>query len=369
VDVKGKAYEEIVGSNLRGDRGEFFTPRNICSMAVTMLDPGPEDVVLDPACGTGGFLIIAMNHVVEKIRTNHQAKQRNRDSATDSERYELYRATTAYLDNKLLVIDLNPNLVKASKMNMVMNNDGAGGLYQGNSLANPATWSSELRDRDLLGNVDLLLTNPPFGSKIVIDDPAILEQYELAHVWDYDLFSQQYRIREPRILQKSQPPEILFIERCVQFLKPGTGTMAIVLPDAILGAPGLVYVREWILRNTTVLASVDLHPDAFQPKNSTQTSVLVLRRKSEEQIELEVAAGRTQEYDVFMALANHIGHDKRGNETYVRDELGNIVLDMITETDPDPDGEGNKKIVRAVKRVDDNTQELAQAFQSWARSL
>ena len=74
IDVKGKAYEEIVGSNLRGDRGEFFTPRNICRMTVKMLDPGPDDLVLDPACGTGGFLTIAMNHVSEKLRAAEAGK-------------------------------------------------------------------------------------------------------------------------------------------------------------------------------------------------------------------------------------------------------------------------------------------------------
>jgi type I restriction enzyme M protein len=139
-------------------------------------------------------------------------------------------------------IDLNPNLVKAAKMNMVMNNDGAGGLYQANSLKSPATWDDDLRSLKLLGNVDLLFTNPPFGSKIPIDDPAILEKYDLGHAWSYDPKSDRWTITEA--IQKSQPPEILFIERCVRFLKPGTGRLAMVLPDGILGSPGLGYVRD-----------------------------------------------------------------------------------------------------------------------------
>ena len=112
-------------------------------------------------------------------------------------------------------------------------------------------------------------------------------------------------------VQKSQPPEILFIERCVRFLKPGTGRLAMVLPDGILGSPGLGYVREWILRHCRVLASIDLHPDTFQPFVSIQTSLLVLQRKSDEQIAMEQAARRMNDYQVFMAVANHVGHDKR----------------------------------------------------------
>src|SRR6185312_1003109 len=117
-------------------------------------------------------------------------------------------------------------------------------------------------------------TNPPFGAKLSIDDPIILEQYQLAHAWDYDAKNDSWKIRQPRTLLKSQAPEVLFIERCVQFVKPGTGIVAIVLPDAILGSPGLAFVREWILQQTRILASVDLHPDTFQPGNSTQTSLL-----------------------------------------------------------------------------------------------
>ena len=102
------------------------------------------------------------------------------------------------------------------------------------------------------------------------------------------------------------------------------------MPDGILGAPGLGYVRDWILTHTRVLASIDLHPDTFQPSVSVQTSVLVLQRKIERQIALEQAAGRKNDYNVFMAVANHIGHDKRGNKTYVRDKKGNEINKVHT---------------------------------------
>ena len=361
IDVKGRAYEEIVGSNLRGDRGEFFTPRNVCQMMVTMLDPSEKQLILDPACGTGGFLITAMNHVIEKLRASETSKWGDVERAEIAIRQRVQR----FAETHIVGMDLNPNLVKASKMNMVMNNDGAGGLYQANSLKVPITWDDELRERRILGHVDLLFTNPPFGSKIPIDEPSILEAYELGHVWSYDAGTDKWAMTNA--VQKSQPPEILFIERCVKFLKPGTGRCAIVLPDGILGSPGLGYVREWILRNTRVLASVDLHPDTFQPHVSIQTSVLALERKTEDEIAIETAADNLNDYDVFMSVANHIGHDKRGNITYVRDRKGNEIVEEVEETLKEyMSGKPIYKRQRSKRKViDDNTLQIAQAFRSW----
>ena len=363
VDVKGRAYEEIVGSNLRGDRGEFFTPRNICHMAVNMLAPGEKQLVLDPACGTGGFLITAMNHVISAIEREEQKKWKgNVEAARQSTRSRVAK----YAQKFIVGIDFNPELVKATKMNMVMNNDGAGGLYQANSLESPASWLDDaVRARKLRGRVDLLFTNPPFGSKIPVTDPSVLEQYDLGYRWAYDEAEDTWKKGDA--LQKSQPPEILFIERCVQFLKPGTGRTAIVLPDGILGSPGLGYVREWILRNTQILASIDLHPDTFQPFVSIQTSVLILQRKTQEQIDLETAAGEISDYEIFMAVANHIGHDKRGNATYVRDAQGNELFDevekQVWEYEDSVRVVNHHKVRNKI--VDDNTHQIAGVFRQW----
>lgn len=362
IDVKGRAYEEIVGANLRGDRGEFFTPRNVCRMAVSMLNPHEKQLVMDPACGTGGFLITAMNHVTERVRAAELSKYNG-----NLERAEpaIRQRVTKFAERYMVGIDLNPHLVKAAKMNMVMNNDGSGGLYQANSLSSPATWTEDLRERELLGKVDCLFTNPPFGSKIPVDEPAILEKYDLGHTWVYDKASDRWT--KTAAVQKSQPPEILFIERCVRFLKPGTGRLAMVLPDGILGSPGLGYVREWILTNTRVLASIDLHADTFQPHVSVQTSVLVLQRKTQAEISVEDAAGTRNDYDVFMAVANHIGHDKRGNVTYVRDKRGNEIVAESDETIKEyVDGKPiYRRQTTRKKIVDDNTSQIARAFQKW----
>lgn len=362
IDVKGRAYEEIVGSNLRGDRGEFFTPRNICQMAVAMLDPGEKQLIMDPACGTGGFLITAMNHVIEKIRVAELEKWGgNIERAEAAVRARIQK----FAQNYIVGTDLNPNLVKAAKMNMVMNNDGAGGLYQANALYAPARWEDTLRNRKIMGQIDLLFTNPPFGSKIPIEDPGILEAFDLGHAWSYDKEADKWTMQDN--IQKSQPPEILFIERCIKLLKPGTGRCAMVLPDGILGSPGLGYVREWILRHTRILGSIDLHPDTFQPHVSVQTSLVLMQRKTKEEIAVEDAADRFNNYQVFMAVANHIGHDKRGNVTYVRDRQGNEIVQEVDEQVIEYQ-HGQKVIKRQrtqKKVIDDNTLQIAQAFASW----
>lgn len=317
VDVKGVAYEEIVGSNLRGDRGEFFTPRNACRMAVAMIDPTPDERLVDPACGTGGFLITAMNHVLEKIEHAHKERWNNRLNPSQAELEEFYRARSEYLAQRVAGLDFNPKLIRAAKMNMVMNNDGAGGLWQADSLANPHTWDRKASETILFGSIDVLFTNPPFGANIVIDDQHILRQYDLAAAWDAQedgAWKKRMDKHGAPVLQKSQPPEILFIERCLQLLREGTGRMAIVLPNGILNNPALGYVRHWILQNAQVIAVVDMARELFQPKNDTQTSMILLRRLSAD--ERENAAKKRLNYPVFMAVTEKIGHDKRGSTIY-----------------------------------------------------
>ncbi len=371
VDVKGIAYEEIVGSNLRGDRGEFFTPRNACRMAVTMLNPQPDERLLDPACGTGGFLITAMNHCLDIVEQQERSQWADPTVGTDEERNELFTQRTEYLRERVNGLDLNPNLVRAAKMNMVMNNDGAGGLWQADSLQNPHAWSEKAAAAVPFGSIRVLVTNPPFGANITIDDEDVLNQYDLAAMWDQEddgTWSMRLDRHGNKALQKSQPPEILFIERCVQLLEPEVGRMAMVIPNGILNNPALGYVRQWLTRNTQILAVVDMARELFQPKNDTQTSMVLLRRLSAE--ERAAANENGLDYPLFMAIAEKIGHDKRGNTLYRRTETGDDVLvvrsDTIIEIDPDT-GEERLGMVELQERlVDDELPEVADAYLRWA---
>lgn len=163
------------------------------------------------------------------------------------------------------------------------------------------------------------------------------------------------------------PPELLFIERAVQLLKPGTGRVAIVLPNGILNNPGTAYVRQWILEHTQVLAVVDMNRDLFQPKNDTQTSIVVMRRLNES--ELEQARQSGLEYPIFMAVAETIGHDKRGNVTYKRSADGQDVLVSRLESVPDIDPETGSEILRTVeirdRVIDDELADVADAYKTW----
>jgi len=380
IDVKGKAYEELVGANLRGDRGEFFTPRNVQHMAIEMLDIRLEEKVLDPACGTGGFLVIAMNEMIRRLKEETESSGYSAAEVRDMLADRIHEVAR----NCFFGIDINPDLVKATKMNMVMNNDGSGNIFRQDSLLHPHQWegdfrkqlskalgidASDLRGPNDISLFDVIATNPPFGSKLPIKDSETLSQYDLGHVWRGG--EGQWEITED--LQTSQPPEILFIERCWQFLKPG-GRMAIVLPDAILGAPGLEYVRYWIMSHCRLVASIDLHPDTFQPGNGTQTSVMILQRKTEEDVEREAIQRQLQDYEIFMAQVRAMGHDKRGNTTYKRNEDGELILspsDDREQTDlfeSTADGDVTKRPIARQKIVDDDSPIVAKEFLDWKRT-
>jgi type I restriction enzyme M protein len=321
VDVKGMAYETIVGPTLEGTRGEFFTPRNLVKMAVKMLDPKPGDRILDPACGTGGFLVVAFNYISEKLRLEAKEAWKDPDKPTEKEEESL-KQEVREAGKSIFGIDFNSNLVKTAQMNMIMNNDGRGGFYSVNSLWKTSSWPKEVSAEVSLAGFDIVMTNPPFGTKIKVERGEILEQFDLAHAW----VKENNRWIMQGSIKTGVPPEILFIERCFQFLKPGTGRMGIVLPDGILGNPDLEYVRYWIMSHCQVLASVDLPVEMFLPRTGTQTSMLFLRRKSDQEKLAESLSGKPADYSIFMAVAKKVGKDRRGNIIYKRDKEGREVI-------------------------------------------
>lgn len=379
IDIKGKAYEELVGSNLRGDRGEFFTPRNVMKMAVAMINPKDTDKVLDSSCGTGGFVVTAMNVVINRIKKRLE-EQYGEKATWNADILSVYNQKIAEIASEnYFGFDINPDLVKSTKMNMVMNNDGSGNILQLNSLLPPQEWEEEtkkvlakalgipvskIRNHTSLGHFDVIVTNPPFGSKIPIKDHQILEQFEIGYIWNKDENGNWFKTDR---LQSSVAPEQLFIERIIQLLKEG-GRTAIVLPDSILGAPGLEYLRYWLIKQTKIIASVDLHADAFQPKNGTQCSILFLQKKTKAEIAEEEKSREIIDYDIFMTMIDHISHDKRGGKIFKRDEKGNIIMLEVEELVKEKDAEGNliaRKEVTQEKIVNDQTIHVAKVFSNW----
>jgi type I restriction enzyme M protein len=323
IDAKGLAYQEIVGANMRGDRGQYFTPHGVVNLAAEILEPGPRERVFDPACGTGGFLREALKY---RFRTFCEELGITPEQKETPEYLQAREQLKEYALRYVYGADFDPALVRASRMQMVMFGDGHGHLYHINSLEFPRGSLSGLvaaRQEIPLGSVDVLMTNPPFGSDIPITEPTILEQYELARTW---LRDGEGGFRMEERLKSNVAPEILFIERCLQWLREG-GRMAIVLPDGILGNPADEYIRYWIMKNAWVLASIDLPIECLivEAKVNILTSLLVLKKKTHEERIFEALHGPV-EYPIFMAVAEKVGYDRRGNTLYKRTPDGEIQL-------------------------------------------
>ena len=353
-------------------------------MAVEMVNPRPEEKVCDTSCGTGGFLVTAMNYIIEQLKREVVDDFGVCESEWSDSQKEIVRdRIKEIVASDFYGFDINPNLVKATKMNMVMNNDGSGNIYRNNSLLHPHEWSQQLKQElanalqiqtesitnaDSIGFFDVIVTNPPFGSKIPIRGSHILGQFNIGHKWDKDGESGWKMLDN---LKTSVPPEQLFIERCLQFLKPN-GRLAIVLPDSILGNPGLAHIRQWLLEKTRIVASVDLHTDTFQPRNGTQTSVLILQKKTQEKINEERYTRQIAPYNIFMAMVEKVGHDRRGNTLFKRDKDGNEI--WVPEKNTSPVNYANVEgamadiqTERKTRIIDDQSREVPQIFAEWKK--
>ncbi|HIP31598.1 MAG TPA: SAM-dependent DNA methyltransferase, partial [Crocinitomicaceae bacterium] len=220
------------------------------------------------------------------------------------------------------------DLVKVAKMYMVLYDDGWTNIFAANSLL-PFDELVEIAKeagvprpaRPEPNKFDIVLTNPPFGTKGKIKDQRILAQFDLAHKWKYDKKQKKW-IKTSQLLRE-QTPEILFIERCWQLLKP-YGRMAIVLPDGILTNSTLGYVRQWIMDHARILAVVSLPQETFVPYGAgTKASVLFIQKIPEKELKKLNKKG----YSIFMAVVEKIGYDVRGRTIFKRDDEGNIIKD------------------------------------------
>jgi len=326
TDVKGQAYEELVGANLRGDRGEFFTPRNVCDMAVRMVLSLYSDheiaslKVLDCCCGTGGFLVAVINFLREKITNFEQA----RGGSTEQIRNRIGERVKELAERNIFGMDINPFLVRTTQMNLVMHGDGSANVFQGNSLTTPGEWTDETARKKVKHETfDIVVTNPPFGGKAHIDDPHILSSFDLPL---YDAVN----------ARRSMPAEQLFVEGALKYVKRG-GYLAIVLPRSIANNPGLKFIRKWLLRNVRLVASVDLPKETFAEGGGVPNpSVLVLQRLTREESNL-AHAGVLDDYEIFMSIPKRVGIDKRGNPVHLRTPEGLIVLGDHEEPTVDDD--------------------------------
>ena len=245
--------------------GQYFTPRELVEFIIKMIEPHYEERILDPACGSGGFLLYAMDYI-----------QKEASQYYEEETPEHYNYWHNFARDQLFGIEVNDAIARVAKMNMILHDDGHSNVIGSDALIN----FDEIYDQNKdfkKESFDIILTNPPFGANIKKEEKSYLGNYKLGEK------------------RNSQKTEILFLERCFDFLKWGTGKLAIILPDGVLNNSSLQYVRDYIEQHYEILAVVSLPQIAFKYYEAgVKPSILLLRKFSEE------------EYSLYQASVNQI---------------------------------------------------------------
>lgn len=299
-DAIGDAFETFIGPALRGSEGQFFTPRNVVKMIIDMVDPEPGDSIVDPACGSGGFLIAALEHVWSSLRAEA-------DERGWSER-ELARREQRAATDLFRGVDKDGFLAQVTKAYMALVGDGRGGIFCANSLQPPADWPTPMPEKVGLGKFNVVVTNPPFGKKIVVRGNRLLSQYDLGRRWRRNDATGVWE--QSSTLHDRQPPQIIFLERCLQLLKRG-GRLGIVLPESLLGMPTHGYVITWLRSHAKIRGVIAMPEELFKTsgKGGTHAKVCVLLVEN-------TIPKPSDKWPIFMAEAKWCGHDSRGKPTY-----------------------------------------------------
>ncbi len=316
-DIKGEAFQTFVYRHQRGDRGEFFTPFPIVRLAVEMINPQPHEKIIDPACGSGGFLIQAISHI---LRENNKIQK------------------PAYIRENIRGLEFNPDVGLATMIRMSFEGGSGDEVVCLNSL-------SDSDDYD--GKFDVVLTNPPFGAKGKVENQKTLKSYVLARKWRQSL---EGNWGPSKVVLSGQSPDILFIEKSLKLLKPG-GRMAIVLPDGLLQNVSSVYVRRWLKAQAKVLAVISIPQEAFVPYGTgIKTSLLIVQKLPAD----------TPINSCFMARIEKIGYDVKGQPIYKRDGGNRLALNSSSAFVVDDDIDeianqyrklGNSEILSASKKI------------------
>ncbi|NWJ46048.1 MAG: N-6 DNA methylase [Chloroflexi bacterium] len=324
LQIIDEAFEYLVTQVAKGAKGQYFTPRPVIDMAVKMLNPRFEEYVIDTASGSCGFTVHSIFHVWGGELTAQKPEEWQRK----------------YASEKVYGLDFDARSVKIAKAINMIAGDGRTHVFRVNTL-DPQSWSDEARvhmrerRRRFLENpqqdednynfpryfdFDVILTNPPFAGDI--KDTRIIYQYDLAR-------------QGKGKWQNSVGRDILFIERNLEFLKPG-GRMAIVLPQGRLNNIGDERIRRFISEHCRILAVVGLDVNTFKPHTGTKTSVLFLQKWNKD-IEVGPLCLPLSDYPIFFAVSQHPGKDNSGEYIYLKDKTGQPLLDLYNHKIIDQD--------------------------------
>ncbi|MBV9469634.1 MAG: restriction endonuclease subunit M [Abitibacteriaceae bacterium] len=295
VDVKGLAFETFQRDFFTGDAGQYFTPRTIVQFAVTLLDPQAEQRVLDPACGSGGFLVHTLDHVRQQAGQFYDPDDiKERDHWRAHWRAHWHD----FAEKRLFGIEISGDISRVAKMNMIVDDDGHTNVVRHDALELIERIANDSKNPGFKANsFDLILTNPPFGGQIKQAESDYLEHYELGNSVDS---------KGRKKVRNAQKTEILFLERIWQFLKPGTGRAAVVMPDGVLTNSSLQYVRDFLLDRFELQAVISLPQTAFAHFGAgVKSSLIVVRKRKDNEKPGDDEA-------IFMAAPEKIGYDATG---------------------------------------------------------
>ena len=361
------AFRSGVRSTMDGREGRYPTPLNVAEMAVAMLDPGPTDRVMDGSCGTGAFLAMAAAHIFERHLANARTTSH---AATPDQLGDAQAMTGRWAADHVFGCDMAPSLVVAARLNLLLTAGHPGNVFRIDARTFPDGELDDLaRAREVIpdGSMDVVITNPWFSTRELIDDEAILNRYDLGKVWTRT--DDGHFVNSGAVNRAGVPPEVVFLERAWRWARPGDGRIAILLPDGLLGNPGDEYVRWWILRHCEVLASIDLPVDPFKVtlKDYRLTpalpSLLVLRRRSDE----ELVHASHPDYWVYMAAVQRAGVDARGNLLFERALDGQelIVKAKVVERVRVGGRVESRTVRRQQRRVDDELPVVARRYRAF----
>lgn len=379
-DVKGIAFEQFLGKTFRGELGQFFTPRTIVDFMVSILDPQEGEYVCDPCCGSGGFLIKTFEYVRERIEKGIESQKEaikqqcygdDYDSLSEKEKQKIETKVSdafALLNEELNIYndkgrlrslsfdciygtDANPRMARTAKMNMIMHGDGHGGVHHHDGLLNV---NGIFENR-----FDIILTNPPFGARVDKDlkisetdrftDEAKIEEYKKRYgEEEYEKALSQVNDNVGKSVLSlykigSGLTEVLFIERCLNLLKPG-GRMGIVLPEGVLNGTNLQKAREFVEGKAKLLLIVSIPQDVFMASGATvKPSLLFLKKFTEKEAE---------EYEMIKASATAKFDAKYSEElSVIEEQLAKRGKDALSK-DKKKELEAQKKQIIEKKQSD-----------------
>ena len=290
-DAISDAFETFIGDALKGGQGQFFTPRNVVKLMVNIINPQPNELLIDPACGSGGFLVESLRYMWSNLESQGRELGWS-DLALNEEKI-------AMAINKIRGIEKDKFLSKVAKAYMAIIGDGKGGIFCEDSLEIPSEWNIKTQQEIKLNTFDVLLTNPPFGKDIEVVGEDKLKQYNLAYNWKKE--ADQY-IRTDKLKGK-ETPHIIFIERSLQLLRDG-GRMGIVLPETIFHAPRSQYLLQYLCRNNNILWIIDIAHNTFRPHNNAKCIVVILEKNV------------PQAHTINLAVTEEVGHNHNGKEMF-----------------------------------------------------